>query len=473
MSVTVRDAMTDPALFGGQFGGKSFETWRALLAGFYGLPLLAGEHNAWRKITHRQAPRTPAEELWLVVGRRGGKSQCAALLAVFEAAFNDYTDKLSPGEVATVMVLAADRKQARSAFRYISGLLHSNPMLERMIVREDKESIELVNRTAIEVHTASFRAVRGYSVACCIADEIAFWRSEDSANPDREIIDAIRPAMATLDGKLVALSSPYSRKGALWDAYKAYFGKSDSPILVAQAPTLVMNPSLPRRVVDRAMERDEASAKAEYLAQFRTDVEGFISREVVDACTMDGRFELPPISENSYHAYVDPAGGSGKDAMTMAITHKESANIVVDAIRVKKPPFSPEAVTQEFAELCKEYRCTSVTGDRYAGEYAREPFRKHGIEYKLSDRPASDQFRDLLPLLNSARVELLDHKQSLTELINLERRTSRTGKDQISHPVNGHDDAINSVAGAVLLANGPKIGGGALLLRQRHRGAYA
>ena len=48
--------------------------------------------------------------------------QIAALLAVYEAAFGDYTDRLSPGEVATVMVLAQDRKQARTVMRYVAGL---------------------------------------------------------------------------------------------------------------------------------------------------------------------------------------------------------------------------------------------------------------------------------------------------------------------------------------------------------------
>ncbi len=140
MTVTIRDAMTDEALFGGQFGGESFLAWRALLAGFYGLPLESREYKAWRKITRRPAPVSAADELWLVVGRRGGKSQAAALLAVYEACFHDYRDKLSPGERATVMVLAADRKQARSAFRYITGLIESNPMLAALVERQDAES---------------------------------------------------------------------------------------------------------------------------------------------------------------------------------------------------------------------------------------------------------------------------------------------------------------------------------------------
>ncbi|ERS12324.1 hypothetical protein Q673_01545 [Marinobacter sp. EN3] len=446
--ITIRDLMTDPALFGDQFGGDSFKAWRTLLAGFYGLELAEDELPHWQELTGREsAPEAVHDELWLAIGRRGGKSQAAALLAVFHAAFMDYSDRLSPGEVATVMVLAADRKQARSVFRYISGLFHSNAMLERLITRETTESLELSNRAAIEVHTASFRAVRGYTVACCIADEIAFWRSDDSANPDREVVSAIRPAMATLTGPLIALSSPYSRRGALWDAYSRYYGKEGS-ILVAQAPSRTMNPTLPEKVVREAMERDPAAAKAEYMAEFRTDVETFISLEAVEACTAPDRLELPPLSDRHYFGFVDPSGGS-KDAMTLAITHREGDQIILDVVRAVKPPFSPESVVLEFCNLLKKYRIDTVTGDRYAGEFAREPFRKQGIKYELAPKPRSDLYRDLLPLINSDRVELLDNKQLQSELVSLERRTSRAGKDSIDHPPGGHDDLANAVAGAV------------------------
>src|SRR5690554_370394 len=101
MTVTIVDAMTDPKLFGGIFGGDSFAAWRTLLAGFYGLDLDEEQAATWTTITGRsEAPQDAHDELWLVVGRRGGKSHCAALLAVYEAAFKDHRDKLAPGEWA-------------------------------------------------------------------------------------------------------------------------------------------------------------------------------------------------------------------------------------------------------------------------------------------------------------------------------------------------------------------------------------
>lgn len=453
--ITIRDLMTDPALFGEQFGGDSFKAWRTLLAGFYGLPLSDDELPHWQELTGREsAPEAAHDELYMVIGRRGGKSQAAALLAVFHACFMDYSDRLSLGEVATVLCLAADRKQARAVFRYITGLMNANPMLQRLIVKESAETLELSNRTIIEVGTASFRATRGYTFAAVLADEIAFWRAEDSANPDHEILNAVRPGLATLDGPLIALSSPYSRRGALWDAHRRYHGQ-EGPILVAQAPTLTMNPSLPLRIVEQAYERDPVAAAAEYGAQFRSDIETFISRETVDACTIPDRLELPPITGIGYSAFVDPSGGS-KDAMTLGIAHRDREVVILDAVRSRKPPFSPEAVVGEFALLLKQYGISEVTGDRYAGEFPRELFRNHGIQYRLSDRPASDLYRDTLPLLNSGRVEMLDNKQLHKELIGLERRTARSGKDSISHAPGSHDDLINSAAGAIIESSKPR-----------------
>jgi hypothetical protein len=80
---------------------------------------------------------------------------------------------------------------------------------------------------------------------------------------------------------------------------------------------------------------------------------------------------------------------------------------VVDAVREVRPPFSPETVVMDYAALCRKYDITRVGGGRYAGEFPRELFRKHGgITYEPATKTKSDLFRDLLPLLNSGRVVL-------------------------------------------------------------------
>jgi hypothetical protein len=452
-------AMHDNAVFGSHFRDKeSWAAWRTFLATLFALPLSAEQLKIYRQCTGRaEPPLAPAQEGWLVCGRRAGKSFVLAVVAIFLACFRDWRRYLGPGERCTVMIVAADRRQARVIMRYCRGLLKAVPMLEQVIEGETRESLDLRGNVTIEVHTASFRSTRGYAICAALLDELAFWHGEESTDPDTEVIAAIRPAMATIPGAmLLCASSPYARRGALWEAHRKHFGKDGDPVLVWQAPTRLMNPSVPQHVIDEATERDSAHAAAEYLAEFRTDVESFVPREVVEACITPGVYERAPLSGVDYQAFVDPAGGSGTDSMTMAIGHSENDMAIIDALRERKPRFSPEDVVEEFAPLLKSYRISKVVGDRFAGEWPRERFGKHGITYEPSATPKSDLYRDLLPVLNSKKIDLLDNDRLVAQLVGLERKTARGGKDSIDHAqVQGaHDDVVNSVAGVcALVAN--------------------
>jgi hypothetical protein len=138
--------------------------------------------------------------------------------------------------------------------------------------------------------------------------------------------------------------------------------------------------------------------------------------------------------------------------MTLAVAHMEDGRAVLDLVRERRPPFSPDEVAKEFAETLKPYGVTSVRGDRYAGQWPRERLQVYGVEYMPADKPKSDLYRDLLPLLNSGRVELLDHPRIIAQLCQLERRTARGGRDSIDHAPGAHDDVANAVAGAVIYA---------------------
>jgi hypothetical protein len=456
---TIFDGIENPELFRRWFRDPT--TWRAwfiFLRALFGIPLSEEERLIFEACTGLgEPPEGGVQEAWLICGRRSGKSLMLALIAVFLATFRDWRPYLSPGERGTIMVVAADRRQARAIYRYAHALLSQVPVLARTIKRVTAESIDLENDVTLEILTASFRTVRGYTLVAALCDELAFWRSEESANPDVEILAAIRPAMATVPrSMLLCASSPYARRGALWNAYRQHYGKP-GPVLVWRADTRTMNPTVPQSVIDEATERDPESAAAEYGAEFRRDVETFVAREIVEAAVVPGRRELAPIPGLSYVAFVDPSGGSS-DSMTLAIGHEEDTRCVLDAVREIRPPFSPETVVAELAQLLKTYRLSIVRGDRYAGEWPRDRFRQHGIDYQPATKSKSDLYRELLPILNSGRLELLDHPRLISQLCALERRTARGGRDSIDHPAGGHDDVTNAAAGvAVTLLVRPPI----------------
>jgi hypothetical protein len=404
----------------------------------------------YRQCTGRSTPPpAPVSETWLICGRRAGKSFVLALVAVYLAAFHNYRSYLAPGERATVLIIATNTKQARVIFRYVRALLTRIPMLAKMIERETADAFDLNNDVSLEIHVASYRSIRGYAVCAALLDELAFWPSDDAADPDFAILDAVRPSMATIpNAMLLCASSPYARRGALHDAYRKHFGIDGDKVLVWKAATRTMNPTVPQSVIDEATERDPSFAAAEYGGEFRTDIENFILREAAEACVSTGVRELAPQHNISYCGFCDPSGGSA-DSMTLAIGHKNFSKqtVVVDALREIHPPFSPEVVVGEFSRLLKSYRVTRIWGDRYAGAWPVEQFSKFDVRYDQSAKPKSDLYTDLLPLVNSRRIELLDSPRLLSQLIGLERRTARGGHDSIDHAPGGHDDLVNAVAG--------------------------
>ena len=453
---TILQTMRETELFARWFRNpESWVFWAVFLASLFGLPLGAAELEIFQQCTGRTVPPAGAfNEAWLVVGRRGGKSIILALIAVFLAVFKDWSGRLVPGERGTVLVIAADRRQARVIFRYITALITETPLIAGLVDGEPtQDRIDLTNGISIEISTASFRTVRGYTLIAALCDEIAFWMGDDSANPDSEILAAVRPAMTTMlpDAMLLCASSPHAQRGALYDAFKKFFGRDDAPVLVWRATTRQMNPSVPQSVITEAYERDPANAAAEYGAQFRTDIEAFVSRAVAEAAVMPGRHELSRTEGVSYVAFTDPSGGSS-DSMTLAIAHMEGERAILDLLRERKPPFSPDDVVKEFSHAIRSYGIASCRGDRYGGMWPRERFAVHGVDYHPADKVKSEIYLSALPILNSGRAELLDNPRLISQLCSLERRTARGGRDSVDHPAGGRDDLINAALGALIYA---------------------
>jgi hypothetical protein len=451
-SITIIDALRDRKLFGSLFADLStWQAWIAWLKAVFGLSMDETELALYQQCTARQNPPISGiKEAYAVVGRRGGKSRIVAFAAVYIACFHDFRKYLAPGERGMVLTIARDRDQSKVVFNYVSGILDAVPALKRMIIRQTADEIDLSNGITIAVKTSDYRAVRGVTVVLCVADEVCFWDSQ-GVNPDKEIFQALRPAMATIpEAKLLVISSPYAKAGVVFEAHRRYFGKDDAPVLVWQAATRTMNPNITEAFIQAEIENDPDAARSEWLAQFREDVEAAFSIESIEQCVVPGRTELMAAGALGYVAFVDPSGGR-RDQFTVAIAHRQKDKAIVDCVRAWKPPFNPEHVTEECAKVLKPYRIHSVTGDAYGGEWPRDAFRKYGIHYEVSEKNRSQLYLELIPAVNSQRVELPDIRQMKDELRRLERRRGKSGKDTVDHPPMGSDDVANAVAGAINL----------------------
>jgi hypothetical protein len=269
--VTMRAALTDPELLGSVLAGDSWLAWRILLIAAMGEALDDDERIIFRRLTGRdREPGERCDELVILAGRRGGKSRAIAVLLIYISVFIDHSAVLVAGERPVCLCLAPSQKQAGVVFGYVLGVLESLPLFQGLIKSKTSENIALSTGIEIEIRSASFRNVRGVTAVAVVGDEACFWYSDESgsSNPDSAILDALRPSLATTGGMLAIISSPYARRGAVFDTWSRHYGvKGDPRILVAQGASRDFNPSLPQKVVDRAMERDPAAAAAEYLGQ--------------------------------------------------------------------------------------------------------------------------------------------------------------------------------------------------------------
>ena len=450
--MTLREALEDVAVFGATFAGATWAAWRTVAAVLDGLPLDAADLATLRACTGRtEAPTEPARELWCIAGRRSGKSLFAAACAVHAAVSVDRS-RLAPGERPLVLVCAVDQRQARNLLAYAEGLIAASPLLAPLLVKAGTDGLELANGARLEVRSSNFRSVRGVTLAAGIIDEVAFLRDESSAVPDLELYRALRPALATTGGRILALSSPWAQRGLLWSKYKRHFGK-DGPVLVWQAGTERMHPGLDAALIAEAREDDPEAASAEWDAAFRTDLESYVSTALLDFCTDAGVPERPPVPGLPYVGFVDAASGTGRDSFTAAVAHRDAEGVaVLDAVYEVRPPFDALAVVREVVAFLARYGCTSAQSDAYAAGIALSACADAGLGL-VQDAPVrSDLYLRALPLFTSGKARLLDDERLRRQLVGLERRRRAGGRDVVDHPPGQHDDVANAVVGALVRA---------------------
>jgi hypothetical protein len=444
-------AMRDRKILGFAFHMASWRVWLAILAGAFGLPLTAEDADTFRRLTGREPLLSAVRELWVIAGRRAGKTNIAAAIAIYLATLKVW--KVSPGEVATVMVLAADRDQAKVAFRYALGLIEASPVLANELDGSPtSDTIRLKSGIEIVIATSDKASVRGRTLIAVIADEVSFWGGEAS-----EVLRAVRPGMATQpNAMLIAISTAYSQRGPLYEAFKRYYGVADPHVLVVKASTRDLNSNITQEFIDAELARDPQAAAAEYLAEFRSDLAALLDAALIDACTRSEPREIPYRAQVSggspivYRAGVDVSGGRS-DSTAAAIVHREGDKIIVDAAKYWPAPHDPQKVAAEVSAFLGSYKLSSAAADQYGAELTKSIYADAGIALMPSELNRSEAYLAMQPLFTSGRIEIPSEPRLRSELLGLERRTGNSGRDSVDHRQGQHDDLSNAVAVAAWL----------------------
>jgi hypothetical protein len=452
--IAIDRALRDGRLLGAALGDAStWSVWVSIVKAAHGRPLSERERELFAAVAgNREPPMRKVKELICVASRRSGKGRIGAALAVHAALLIDHSAALARGEVGVVACVSPTRAQATILLDYALGYLEASPVLRGEVADVKADEIRLKNGNVICTLASDYRSLRGRTLLLAIMDEASFLRDESSATPDTECARALLPGLATTNGMLVTLSSPYRKLGFLYQRHRDHFGQNNADVLVIQAPSRLLNPTLDEGIISSAQESDAFAARSEWLGEFRDDIGAFLDDALIDAAVDHDRpLELPPQPKLRYTMFCDPSGGRG-DAFGLCIGHRQGEKFVTDVVRAAKPPFDPSTVVKEYAALAKEYRITAVRGDNYSAEWVTSAFKDAGLRYEASDRPKSQLYLESLPLWARGLISIPDHQRLLRELRLLERRTHRSGKDTVDHGRSGHDDAANALCGAAVFA---------------------
>jgi hypothetical protein len=131
--------------------------------------------------------------------------------------------------------------------------------------------------------------------------------------------------------------------------------------------------AIPQKAVDRRLRKIMSTGR--WLAEFRADLESFVSRLGGRGLHRSCVHERPPQAKLRT-TVCDPAGGGGRDSA--AIAHRDGAKPILDCVRELRPLFSPEAVVAQFSQTLKSYpiRRSLATVCRFvAGQFARHVSR--------------------------------------------------------------------------------------------------
>lgn len=454
-------AMEHKQLFAPWYAGESWNGWKIILKAAYALPMTASEVEFFKSVAGgREPPKHRVRELWCVCGRGAGKDSIASEIVAYTASMFD-PKGLRRGERAVVSCLACDRDQAKILLNYSRSFFTDCPALKNLVSRETVEGFELDTRVDIKIQTLSHRSVRGRSMLMVVLDECAFYRDDtgEFSNPDEEIYRAVLPGLARVPGSmLIGISSPYKKSGLLYRKWQEHFGQNDDDVLVIQAPSRTLNPTLDQADIDKKIADDPAAARAEWLAEWRDDIAGWLPYEIIASAVDANVMVRPPLLKRGlqYHCGVDPSGGGARDSFTAAIAHRdhETSAVILDAMVEIKPPFAPSDAVEQIVRLMKQYGIYKCVGDKYAAGFVTEAFARHGIAYENSEQNRSEIYLSCLPLFTAGRIHLLDSPRLVSQFAGLERRTSPIGVDKVDHGKNGHDDLCNAAALACTLAAG-------------------
>jgi len=509
LRIPLEIAIAEPRLLKPRFGELSLAQ-QTVIKAMYGLPLTDavkdakgfseldhfwgtqghGEYDDLGYLTKVRTPSTPYiareyPEAIMVSGIRAGKSELAAFISTYEATCGGHEAFTRKGKRVIWFQIAQDLGQAQYSLHAIRANLESMAFMQGRIGVVTARRIDLWNGMTIVTHPPTVKSVRGYDSPGAVMDELAvWWQDADSANPDFEIYNQLLSRQAQFkDPKIVMISSPWNKAGLLWQRFQAGTdgcnllcevcrGREAGPRLGCMACATLRHPHQGRLVLyattaaltnpakphvthawlEATHRKDPRAFQRECLAQFQDSLSGFLDSTLLRAAVDAGITGRPPEPRHFYVAAIDPA--FRRDAFGFCIAHaEEEKGIIIDYLLRELPAegrkIDPTLMLAQVGEICKRYRIAEVLTDQFSIEALRQIGLGAGIvlrEVPFTGKSKAAIYGNLQQLLNTGRLRLLDHPETLKELLLLERQNLQGGQTKIAAPREEHDDMATVVA---------------------------
>ena len=197
----------------------------------------------------------------LNVTRQGGKSTVAAILGLYEALFVPHS--------LTLIVSPSDR-QSGELFRKLVALRDALPQSFELL-EDTKRSMSVKGGGRVASLPGSEATIRGYSAATLIVED-------EAARVEDELYMSVRPMLATTDGRLLLMSTPFGKRGHFWREWSDGRGWSKVRVPATKIP----------RISHEFLEGERAAMgdwwyRQEYLCEFVQAEDAFFRDDDVRA----------------------------------------------------------------------------------------------------------------------------------------------------------------------------------------------
>jgi hypothetical protein len=445
-------------------------------------PLTGAELAALREAagTTRGQPRPGGYRTTVVrAGRRSGKSVHVAAPTAVSAALERVEDRLAPGEVARILLIAPTLRHLRQLTDGVAGILTA---LGIPHVRTEREvTLGAGLRTIVECAVADRLGPRSGTAILAIVDEAALLPSQEGADGyDEEVIAAVKPSLATMRGRLLLISSPWAAGiGAHAKLIDANHGRLDRDVLALSGPTWRWNPTL-SEAQTRKEEADERRWRREYLAEPGNESDAFFDPVAVRACVERDIVARKVNPSTVYRIGVDLA--FKRDEAWLVAAHRERRArpegppldcIVVDAVRrfVPSPgqPLHYDTIMFELIGMSKKWNNAWIHYDCHCSAAVESGLKAAGVpgvEEGVGLGEQETQWNILRQRVeHPGELVLLDGDDGaalVKQLVGLRVRLGQSGQIRVSAPerVGCHDDGADALKLACFALRDVLPGGG-------------